>query len=451
MYKKIQRISFFITKPNTNHNEKTHLSIRSAFSSRNVSELVLEGWHVADRDHADKGSAATTAEFYSGLGVPRECFKTIKGTQYEYPTVAVSNSDGTNVDNVYTAEYNFLEALNLYEILGYKRYIAGTYSNLGLLAECATNDIKKAITLTLQGVSIIRLTSDSTYLSAILSNLAYYYSLGGDLDLALYYGNESLYISEDSGRSRATGSSLMELGAILIKREDWASALLTFERIITIESFLEGDKIKLLYGQLSKVCNDLKLYEKGCKYLWKLNVAQKEWDYKTNQALLYHQKRLETESREQEKKLLQLELEKKETELANSAIHLATQTELLGTFRDKLRHIVREIDEPIAALKKIKEELKTLPCESVDWAKFEQQYISVHPEFRAKLIEKYPDLTKQEVKMCQLARLGLKNYEMAQLLCLSERSVESHRYNLRKKLGLKTEENLMKFLGEMRG
>lgn len=70
----------------------------------------------------------------------------------------------------------------------------------------------------------------------------------------------------------------------------------------------------------------------------------------------------------------------------------------------------------------------------------------MHPEFRARIAEKFPMLTKQEIKMCQLARLGLKTHEMARLLCLSERTIDGHRNNLRKKLGLKPSENLTKFL-----
>lgn len=159
---------------------------------------------------------------------------------------------------------------------------------------------------------------------------------------------------------------------------------------------------------------------------------------------------MRVEREEHQKEIEQIKREQFEKELAGTTVHLAMQTELLATFRNDLRHIVHHIDEPITALKKIKEKLKTLPCEQIDWMKFEKQFIEVHPEFKAKLIEKYPDLTRQEVKMCQFARLGLKNIEIAQLLCLSERSVESHRFNLRKKLGLKTEQNLSQFLSSLK-
>jgi AraC family transcriptional regulator, chitin signaling transcriptional activator len=74
----------------------------------------------------------------------------------------------------------------------------------------------------------------------------------------------------------------------------------------------------------------------------------------------------------------------------------------------------------------------------------------VHPDFKVKLLEKYPKLTKQELKMCLLARLGIKTSEMARLLSLSERTVDSHRLNLRKKVGLKKDQSLTKFLTELK-
>ena len=159
---------------------------------------------------------------------------------------------------------------------------------------------------------------------------------------------------------------------------------------------------------------------------------------------------IQVEREQHVKEIEQMKRGQTEKELVTASIHLAMQTELLANFRNELRHIVREIETPIEALNQIKKKLKELPCEQIDWMKFEQEFTSVHPEFRVKLIEKYPDLTKQEVKMCQLARLGLKSIEMAQLLCLSERSIESHRYTLRKKLGIAKEKNLAQFLSTIR-
>jgi DNA-binding CsgD family transcriptional regulator len=146
---------------------------------------------------------------------------------------------------------------------------------------------------------------------------------------------------------------------------------------------------------------------------------------------------------------LQHQLEIKQRELAAQAMHLARQTELLGSFRNELRAILRETDKAEQAIKAIKERLKALPCESIDWAKFEAEFQATHPEFRAKLVERYPGLTKMEVKTCSLLKLKLTSADIATLFCLSERSVETHRSNIRRKLALKRGEDLYDVLSRI--
>lgn len=79
-------------------------------------------------------------------------------------------------------------------------------------------------------------------------------------------------------------------------------------------------------------------------------------------------------------------------------------------------------------------------------AEFEAHVMTVHPEFSQKLADRFPYLTKMERKVCALLRLNLTTGDMAKLLVLSERNLESHRYRLRKKLGIKGEVPLQDFL-----
>jgi len=113
---------------------------------------------------------------------------------------------------------------------------------------------------------------------------------------------------------------------------------------------------------------------------------------------------------------LQQQLEAKQRELAAQAMHLARQTELLGRFRNELRAIVRENGEPALAMRAVKEKLKALPCESIDWTKFEAEFQQNYPDFRDRLLARWPDLTKMEVKICSLLKLKLKD---SQLVCAS--------------------------------
>src|SRR6185436_19829976 len=110
----------------------------------------------------------------------------------------------------------------------------------------------------------------------------------------------------------------------------------------------------------------------------------------------------------------------------NSAIHLASQTDLLDHFRTDLNQIFREIDEPIAALQRIREKLKELPHQHIDWPKFEAQFSEVHPEFKEKLAAKYPELTQTERRIAAMVRMDLKSTDIARLFCITERAVEFH-------------------------
>lgn len=234
----------------------------------------------------------------------------------------------------------------------------------------------------------------------------------GKLEQGLAYLREAIDVSEKSGERRIVAESHKVISAALSRGGNYVGALEHHQKYHEVE-------MEMFDNEARKKAEIVNI---------RIAIAEK------------------VKEREMEK----MKREQIEKELATASVHLAMQTELLGNFRNRLREIVRKIDEPLEALKKIKEELKTLPCEQIDWIKFEKQFTDVHPEFKAILIEKYPDLTKQEVKMCQLARLGLKNFEMSRLLCISERSVETHRFNLRKKLGLKTEQKLSDFLVKLK-
>jgi tetratricopeptide (TPR) repeat protein len=155
---------------------------------------------------------------------------------------------------------------------------------------------------------------------------------------------------------------------------------------------------------------------------------------------------LATEQEHLARQLEKIRADRAEGDLVNTAATLAAQTELLTHFGGELRTIIRQTKEPIDALKKVDEKLRDFSRVSIDWGKFERQFSNVHPEFRSKIVEKFPSLTNQEVKLCLLARLGMKTQDMARLLCISERTVDRHRNSLRKKLQLAPSENLSEYL-----
>ncbi len=79
-------------------------------------------------------------------------------------------------------------------------------------------------------------------------------------------------------------------------------------------------------------------------------------------------------------------------------------------------------------------------------SEFEMQLKLVEPEFYDKLYEKFPDITKNERRLCAFLRLGMSTKDIVSITGQSLRAVEMARIRLRKKLQLDTSENLHAFL-----
>jgi DNA-binding CsgD family transcriptional regulator len=57
--------------------------------------------------------------------------------------------------------------------------------------------------------------------------------------------------------------------------------------------------------------------------------------------------------------------------------------------------------------------------------------------FISKLSSKFFNFTPMEIRVANLVKDGRTNKEIAELLCLSKNTILFHRYNIRRKLGLK--------------
>ncbi len=66
--------------------------------------------------------------------------------------------------------------------------------------------------------------------------------------------------------------------------------------------------------------------------------------------------------------------------------------------------------------------------------------------FGVKLSDRKTKLTPREIEICDMIRNGLTNKEIASLLRISIRTIEKHRTNIRKKLDINKDDNLLSFL-----
>ena len=63
----------------------------------------------------------------------------------------------------------------------------------------------------------------------------------------------------------------------------------------------------------------------------------------------------------------------------------------------------------------------------------------IHPQFNKYIIGKCSDITESELRVCNLIKMNFSSSEIAEILSVSIRGVEQHRYRIKKKLNLKSD------------
>jgi DNA-binding CsgD family transcriptional regulator len=80
------------------------------------------------------------------------------------------------------------------------------------------------------------------------------------------------------------------------------------------------------------------------------------------------------------------------------------------------------------------------------WEEVELQSHGFYADSLHELAEKFPVLSLMELRVCVLVKGMLRSWEIAERLAIDIKTVENHRINIRKKLGLRAEENLQRHL-----
>jgi DNA-binding CsgD family transcriptional regulator len=145
----------------------------------------------------------------------------------------------------------------------------------------------------------------------------------------------------------------------------------------------------------------------------------------------------QAEEDRRERARLEHELALKQQELAAVALQIAKQNEALGKLTGQLK-----IAPSGAQTTSVLREIDRIRTSDDEWKAFESQFDTLHAGFTAKLLEKCPALTPKEVRVCALMKLNLTTKDIAGTLAISERTVEVHRLQIRKKLRLKQSDNL---------
>jgi DNA-binding CsgD family transcriptional regulator len=150
-----------------------------------------------------------------------------------------------------------------------------------------------------------------------------------------------------------------------------------------------------------------------------------------------------------ENEKLEAEVRHKNQELASATLHIVQKSEILNTIKDELEKLQNKTTTDPKLEKEISHIIRMLEQDArtdADWEQFSHHFDQVHSDFLKRISEQYTYLSPNDYKLCAYLRLNLSSKEIAALMNISLRGVESSRYRLRKRLGLDTEANLTDFL-----
>lgn len=343
--------------------------------------------------------------------------------------------------------------------------------------------------------------------SGSLAIVAETYKEQGDYTTARAYYQQSMDVDNTESNAHASISTLTGIGSTLAHQQYYTEALehlhraralaeqtdakpllcTVYEALASTYEQADDTKRALAYFKLFHAINEEMFNEKAEQHMQVLTILHNVEHMEKENAL--HKQRAEQ---------LQRGVEQSQQALTVHALHLAQQTDLLQKAKGEIstlltqqmsalqQEVRRSIEmladitprprkQGVSAKEKtlhrvmgtlIAVEQEMLPAvhkslQSIGdrfdsalldqgmWSAFEQQFQQLHSGFMETLVQRYPQLSTTEVKVCALLKMNMSSKEIGHILNVSLRSVETYRYNIRKKLGLAAQHSLAQCIAEL--
>ncbi|MNK29594.1 Tetratricopeptide repeat protein [compost metagenome] len=161
--------------------------------------------------------------------------------------------------------------------------------------------------------------------------------------------------------------------------------------------------------------------------------------------LMFKLQKSKTAKRVAENELLEKKLEEKNKELTNSAIQMLQTSEIIQSTQKELSELNSGTEISDNKIFHIISELKK-SSKGFGKDEFYKIFMETEDQFYKKLLNEFPDLTKNELRLCAFLKLNLSSKEISDITHQSPHSIVVARSRLRKKLRLSNSESLNNFL-----
>ena len=164
------------------------------------------------------------------------------------------------------------------------------------------------------------------------------------------------------------------------------------------------------------------------------------------ESLLIRERNLAGEKQE----WMEQQISEKNRELNRLAVYLTEKNNCLLKLKNQAASLAN------ASIKDLKKTAKQI-IKSIDeklnnqsvWNTFEIQFEAANPNYIHNLLKIYPELSHKEIKVCTLIKLDLSTKAISTILNLSTRTIDAHRYSIRKKMQLNKNDQLSVILNSV--
>ena len=290
-------------------------------------------------------------------------------------------------------------------------------------------------------------------LPVIESNIAECYLKLNKLNKALSLAQNNLSKIKGNLFSNEKKRNFKILEEVYSKRKDYTNLIRIKDSLLSHASFGSVFKIVDKFNELE---SNLLLTQKRSEliqnkiqyntYLYILIIGATILFFSlVSLRLNFNLQKEKTEKTQNEKKMLENELNHKKIQLINKSNYITQRNKNLNYLLDTIEKnkLSKTSQDPT---KLIQDKIKMILNSEKINNRFEQQFEEVYPDFFKNLILIESKLTQQDLKLCAYLKMNQNTQEIAQLTGSSIRTVESQKYRLKKKLSLEKNNNLINFL-----
>ena len=384
-----------------------------------------------------------------------------------------------NIGEIYRMQEKYDSALNYYEQsqslnekINYKILMATTLENIGLI-KSEKGKKEEAFVYFAKAYKIIEEINNKEKKVELLLTMAGQHNRYDNFDEALKYYKTAYAIATSSSHWPHIAEAAQGLANIYEKTGNYKDSYSYFKisssygdsidqrqknnRITELQSRFKSD---LQEKELQIAKNEIVLFENERKLnTLKLNLLIlsvfflviisfliiNRYRSKIVKERLIRQK--DAEIHAAQKELMETEIHSKDNDLMNFALHLVQKNEMLQHLQKELKKLPCGSDEETSrTLSELNTAIQQNLSLKEDMEEFQHKLDSSYDDFFNRLRARFPNLTKNEERLCAFLRLNLTSKEIAVINYTSVKAVEMSRYRLRKKMELANSELLPEYL-----